>query len=97
LPPLRKRREDIPNLIQKILVELQERYGQRVSGMSPEAIDLCTMYDWPGNLRQLKNAIEFASIMAQGKLILPRHLPDSIQAGISGEGNDRRGSGKGGT
>ncbi len=95
LPPLRKRREDIPNLIQKMLLELRDRYGQRVTGMSPEAIDLCTIYDWPGNLRQLKNALEYASIMSQGNLILPRHLPDSIQLAVSGEENKKAAGGSG--
>jgi len=96
LPPLRKRREDIPNLIQKVLEELQERYGHRTVGMSPEAIDVCTMYDWPGNIRQLKNAIEFASIMSKGETILPRHLPDTIQMGITGEGNRGKTAGRNG-
>lgn len=93
LPPLRKRREDIPNLIQKVLAELQERYGHRAAGMSQEAVDLCTMYDWPGNIRQLKNVVEYASIMAKGEMILPRHLPETIPIGISGEANGRK-SGK---
>ncbi len=94
IPPLRNRREDIPVLIQRMLVELEERYGQRVAGMSPEAIDLCRMYDWPGNVRQLKNAVEYASIMSQGETILPRHLPDTIHMGIAGEPNGKNRTGR---
>jgi DNA-binding NtrC family response regulator len=74
LPPLRERREEIPTLVREFLVGMQA-----ANGISEEAIRLCVHYDWPGNIRHLHNAIEYASLMSGGSLILPRHLPDYLQ------------------
>lgn len=75
LPPLRDRREDIPLLIDGVLENLRERSGRPVKGISPEALQACEAYTWPGNVRHLKNAIEYACIMSGGEIILPEHLP----------------------
>lgn len=79
LPPLRKRKDDIPLLIGKFLTELRGRYGSSVRGISEEALALCCSYDWPGNVRHLKNAMEYASIMCGSEDILPEHLPGYLQ------------------
>jgi DNA-binding NtrC family response regulator len=79
IPPLRKRKSDIPILIRKLMVEMQERYGHHVEAISPEAVALCSAYSWPGNVRQLKNAIEYASVMCRDKVILPEHLPSYVR------------------
>lgn len=78
IPPLRRRRQDIPMLIQRIILELTDRYGNPVRGISPEATALCSSYAWPGNVRQLKNALEYASVMCGGGVIGIEHLPDYL-------------------
>jgi len=75
LPPLRHRREDIPMLIDGVLEELRDRTGTPVKGVSGEAVGYCESYTWPGNVRHLKNAIEYACIMSGGGIITPGHLP----------------------
>jgi two-component system, NtrC family, response regulator HydG len=79
LPPLRNRREDIPMLIDGVLEELRERTGTPVKGVSEDAVRYCEMYTWPGNVRHLKNAIEYACIMSGGEVIMPGHLPAYLQ------------------
>jgi two-component system response regulator GlrR len=58
LPPLRARREDIPLLAQHFLAALTEKYQRRIHGFAPDALDMLTAADWPGNIRQLANALE---------------------------------------
>ena len=79
LPTLRERKEDIPPLIQKFLRELRTRYNSAVVGISPKAVELCQAYGWPGNIRHLKNAIEYAAVMCPGKWIEPDNLPAYVK------------------
>jgi len=58
LPPLRERREDIPLLAQHFLSMLTEKYGRRIHGFAPDALDMLVASDWPGNIRQLHNVLE---------------------------------------
>ncbi len=58
LPPLRERREDIPLLAQHFLGELTEKYRRRIHGFAPDALEVLTAADWPGNIRQLHNVLE---------------------------------------
>ena len=58
LPPLRERREDIPLLAQHFLTVLTEKYHRRIHGFAPDALDMLVAADWPGNIRQLHNALE---------------------------------------
>lgn len=78
LPPLRKRREDIPLLIRKFVSEMQTHQRTTVQGISAEALGLCLRHHWPGNIRNLRNAIEYASVMCTGPLIQPQDLPDYL-------------------
>ncbi len=75
LPPLRERREDIPILIETILTDLHSRNNSSVLGITPQALHLCLEHDWPGNIRNLRNAVEYASVMCTGKFIQPEDLP----------------------
>jgi DNA-binding NtrC family response regulator len=79
LPPLRDRTEDIPQLIKKFIAELHTRYHSKVIGISRDALDLCTAYRWPGNIRHLKNAIEYAAVMCTDEWIEPKHLPPYVK------------------
>jgi PAS domain S-box-containing protein len=78
LPPLRRRREDVPLLTEHFIDALNRRLGRAVSGVSPDAMARLVAHDWPGNVRELENAIEHAFVLCRGHLIEPRHLPESL-------------------
>uniref|UniRef100_A0A7C5EQ69 PAS domain S-box protein n=1 Tax=Desulfobacca acetoxidans TaxID=60893 RepID=A0A7C5EQ69_9BACT len=75
LPPLRERKEDIPLLCQHFLQKYNLKEGKRIQRFFPDAMQTLMDYDWPGNVRQLENAISHAVILAQGEEIRRRHLP----------------------
>jgi DNA-binding NtrC family response regulator len=75
LPLLRERKIDIPLLIEHFLEQAAERYGKESLQVSPKAISLLLDYRWPGNIRELQNAIQFAFVKCNGKIILPEDLP----------------------
>ena len=81
LPALRERREDIPLLADHFLTKYNEQMGKDVSGVSHEAMQLLTSYDWPGNIRELENVIERAIALEA----TPAILVDSLPAVIRGE------------
>ena len=69
LPPLRERKEDIPILAEFFLRKFNEENLKKVVGFSPDANDFLSKYEWPGNIRELENAIERAVILARGAYI----------------------------
>jgi DNA-binding NtrC family response regulator len=69
VPPLRERREDIPALIDAFIADFNRRNDGKIKGISPEALRRLTEYRWLGNVRELKNAVESAVIMATGETI----------------------------
>jgi transcriptional regulator with GAF, ATPase, and Fis domain len=71
VPPLRERREDIPLLVETFVGEFNRRHGARIQGLSPDAMRLLLGYRFPGNVRELKNAIDSAAILAGGDVIGP--------------------------
>ncbi len=75
LPALRDRKADIPALARHMLQRYNARRGGTEPILTPEAIDALTAHEWPGNIRELANAIERASILSGGGPILPEHLP----------------------
>jgi DNA-binding NtrC family response regulator len=75
LPPLRERKEDIPLLAQHFLKKFALDNHKEVTGFSPEATDFLLRYDWPGNIRELENAIERAVILAKKPIIELADLP----------------------
>jgi DNA-binding NtrC family response regulator len=75
LPPLRDRKQDLPLLIQSFIEEFNVRDHRSVRALTPEAMRLLTDYDWPGNVREVRNVIERATILARGEYIEPEHLP----------------------
>lgn len=79
LPPLRKRKDDIPVLVDHFLERFSRRVNGRETAVSPEAMDLLMKYDWPGNVRELENIVERLVVMADGSMIKPEHLPAAIQ------------------
>ena len=78
MPPLRERREDIPLLATYFVSDYSKKCKRRVTGISAEARRLLYAYDWPGNVRQLENAIERAVVLGSTELIVPEDLPEAI-------------------
>jgi DNA-binding NtrC family response regulator len=74
IPPLRERRDDIPQLAMHFLEFFRQHLGKRLPGLSRTALDSLCAYDWPGNVRELRNCLEYAAIVTQGELIQPEHL-----------------------
>ncbi len=74
-PPLREHREDVPELAEHFLNTYAEENGFLPKVLSAEARDLLLQYDWPGNIRELKNLVERLSIMVSGDTIYPEDLP----------------------
>ena len=79
IPPLRERKDDIPLLIDFFLRKFGQELNQDVSGISQQAIDQLLKFNWPGNIRDLENAIQSATILSQGKSIREEHLPLRIR------------------
>jgi DNA-binding NtrC family response regulator len=79
LPPLRKRREDIPLLAKYFLMKRLEEARRPLQEFAPSTLDILSRYQWPGNARELENVIEQAILWSNGDTILPKHLPDSVR------------------
>ncbi len=81
LPPLSRRREDIPLLVDHFIHRLNVKHGKNILGVNPEVLDLFMTYDFPGNIRELENILEYAFILCHGFEIQLAHLPpDLLQA-----------------
>ena len=78
VPPLRERREDIPWLIERFLETFAHQFGKPLS-ISKEAKEILVGYHWPGNIRELKNVAERASILTGDGRIEPAHLPSELK------------------
>ena len=75
IPPLRERREDVPLLIQRFLNEFNATNEKSVRGVDQEAMQILEQYPWPGNIRELRNVIERATILSDTEFIGTRNLP----------------------
>jgi len=75
IPPLCRRSEDIPLLADHCIARLRRRHRKEIGGLSAEALALLQRYDFPGNVRELENALEHAFVLCSGAVIEPRHLP----------------------
>ncbi|MFQ5686844.1 MAG: sigma-54-dependent transcriptional regulator [Candidatus Scalindua sp.] len=78
MPPLRERREDIPLLISHFLKIYQEMNNKVIDGISEDVLDILTDYQWPGNVREIKNVIERAVVLTQDRVITQKDLPENI-------------------
>jgi len=79
VPPLRKRKEDIPPLIAQFVKQFSQQLGKPEPDISPDAFQKLLDYSWPGNVRELQNAIEYAVVLARQGLIDVKELPAEIQ------------------
>jgi PAS domain S-box-containing protein len=80
LPPLRQRKEDIPLLAEHFLARMHARQGKDVRGLRPDALALLMAHDFPGNIRELENILEYAVAVCAGHWIEARHLPENVTA-----------------
>ena len=81
LPPLRKRKEDIPDLVETFCRHQAQRLGRPLTGVSARALEAMVAYDWPGNVRELQNVVERAAILTDGDQLGLEHLPVSMGSG----------------
>ncbi len=78
IPPLRDRREDIPLLAKFYLERYNRAFSRNFQEIDPAALELLVAYDWPGNIRELKNTIERICIMHNGPALLAEYLPSEM-------------------
>lgn len=78
IPPLRQRKEDIPLLIEFALDKFNHKYGKRVRGFTPEAMQVMLEHDYPGNVRELLNIVEQVVILCHSTDIEVEHLPVNL-------------------
>lgn len=79
LPPLRKRKDDIPLLAEHFFDILREKNRSSVKGFLPKTMDIMVRYDWPGNVRELENVIERSVLLCRSEFISPEDLPLPVQ------------------
>jgi DNA-binding NtrC family response regulator len=78
LPALRDRKEDLPALVDHILIDLNAKHGRQVRGVNAEVAELFQGYSWPGNVREVRNVLERATIVCDRDLIGRAHLPSDF-------------------
>jgi len=83
LPPLRERREDIPDLCQYLFLRHREACASEATGFSPQALAALSSWDWPGNIRQLENVIRRAMVVCNGQMINPSDLDYGPEASLN--------------
>ena len=81
MPPLRDRREDIPELTRRFIAAAARENGRGVSGITPQAQQMLDAYSWPGNIRELKHCVERMVVLAHGDLLDVGDIPENIRAG----------------
>ncbi len=79
LPPVRERGEDVQFLLTHFLGLFAAKFRKQVLGFSEEALRLLSSYDYPGNVRELRNMVEYAVMVCPGETVLPEHLPPHVR------------------
>ena len=90
IPPLRDRREDVPELVTHFLQNYNEENDRYVVHIQREAMEILQKYDWPGNVRELQNYIERAVVMADGDELTTELLPDELTSRKPNRGRLRK-------
>ncbi|MEW5849189.1 MAG: sigma-54 dependent transcriptional regulator [Myxococcota bacterium] len=83
VPPLRERREDIPALVDFFIADFNRRHGDKIKGVAPHILKRFMEYGWPGNIRELKNAVESAAVLANGDTLDVDPLVDTAAPGAT--------------
>lgn len=82
IPPLRERREDIPEILDYYLKKSAADNGKNVTDISPEALGVLMAYDWPGNVRELRNCVERMVVFARGVTLTMTDVPADIRSAV---------------
>jgi DNA-binding NtrC family response regulator len=80
VPPLRERKEDIPQLVTNFVEKYNSALGRNIVSVSNEAMDLIFSHHWPGNVRELENIVERAMVLTKSDVITPESLPPELRA-----------------
>jgi DNA-binding NtrC family response regulator len=88
MPPLREHKEDLPELVDRLLGDMNEKHGRKVSLVSEAVQNIFQSYSWPGNVRELRNTLERAVIVCDGGLIESKHLPPGFGQSVRVVVND---------
>jgi two-component system nitrogen regulation response regulator GlnG len=91
IPPLRERREDLPQLTRYFLNAAAEELNVESKVLRPEVLDFMVRKDWPGNVRQLENACRWLTVMASGREVHMEDLPPELRSESGAAGNDAQG------
>ena len=83
LPPLKERREELPDLVHHFIERHRERLGLQVTKVEPAAVDILLNYSWPGNIRELENVLEQAMLLADGDELLANELPNLVRFSLA--------------
>ncbi|HXK36435.1 MAG TPA: sigma 54-interacting transcriptional regulator, partial [Candidatus Paceibacterota bacterium] len=81
LPPLRDRREDIPFLVEHFIRRFGAKRGKEITGVTPAVMEILMRHDFPGNVRELENVIEYGFVLCHNRLIDVPHLPEDLPQG----------------
>jgi len=82
LPPLRERKEDIPLLVEHFIRRFNSLRGKEIQGLLPKAMNILMSYDFPGNIRELENIVEYATVVCKNHWVGKEHLPETLHQKI---------------
>ncbi|MFZ5801665.1 MAG: sigma-54-dependent transcriptional regulator [Candidatus Omnitrophota bacterium] len=85
VPPLRDRRQDIPKLVEYFVKHFALANGKKIQSIDPHAMKMLVAYEWPGNVREVKNIVERMVVLTSGPVLSADYIPDDIRSGICGE------------
>lgn len=80
VPPLRDRIGDLPTVVEHFASNVADRHGHSVKSFAPDTLAALCRYDWPGNLRELRNVVEAAALLTDGNVVTPQDLPSAVTA-----------------
>jgi len=92
IPPLRERREDIPLLVEHFIDRYNKLQGREISHLAPDTLAALMNHPFPGNVRELMNAVEHAFVLCPGGVLLPEHLPEHLRPALPDEGGSPHGA-----
>ncbi len=84
IPPLRDRKEDIPYLVEHFIRRFNAKKDKRIQGVTPAVMEILMRHDFPGNVRELENIIEYGFVLCHNGLMDVKHLPDAIRDQATG-------------
>jgi DNA-binding NtrC family response regulator len=90
VPPLRDRKEDIPQLVGNFIEKYNELLGKRIRAVSPDTMDRMFGHHWPGNVRELENVVERSMVLAKEDIITPENLPPELRTQSADAGAPER-------